>query len=191
MRRNIIFLAAPSLVFLTACVTSTVSESDIDDSSSQVQVGPASDSEGVQPPVCDTFTQTEAPSVEAINAARAAGNRDYGASEPSDILTRMAEGRNPVTGMMEERAPAISETAFLEEFADVVANADQDSTAPNGFAEFAGPGGVGSLAVEQVEGLWFATSWSIPRQCSPFDFSPGDPQLDHVLNLDLDGKTHS
>lgn len=146
-------------------------------------------------PFCSNSADTEAPPAEAVKDAHRAGFTDYGARDPAEVLTRMAEGRDAVTNEVGETPALGSEQGvFFEEFAASVAaeygelrrGGDSAQGADSDHLTFEAPEGNGHLSVQRVEGHWFPTSWSMPHPCSPLYFPPEEPRLRHLLTLAID-----
>lgn len=102
-RKHLLWIAIlPVLGLASACAGPSYapSPSSQPESHTQVPPGPSSLADVSDPSsaMCDTFTTTEAPSVEAVQVMHAAGHTGYGAHKPNEILERMARGEDPATG---------------------------------------------------------------------------------------------
>lgn len=180
-RHPLIFL--PLLVLAAACGTVSEAEPEANDRNG-VGGGAGLEVSDAAAPVCDIFTETEAPTEDTIRAAHEAGNTEYGAGSPSEILSRMGAGRDPVSNQEGDGPPPRPHVAFLQQFEDTV-SAQSTTLSVSDRLEFTSADGRGTLEVHQVADRWFPVAWSIPIDCSPFDFPPDDTLQSSTLSAEV------
>lgn len=134
-------------------------------------------------PMCSLGMDTDPPGPSDIEEAHEAGVDDYGAETPSDLIERLAEGRNPVTN----REGGVN-GPIQEHFADMlehVNDADYANTQEYESVEIRGEGD-DFVRATVVSDRWFVTSWSAPIPCSPFSIEPFDERHEQTMLLDAD-----
>lgn len=134
-------------------------------------------------PMCSMGLTTQAPAPLDIEDAHEAGIDDYGAETPSELIERLANGRDPLMN----REGAVDETV-QEHFADMLEHVNDEDYADTEEYESVEIRGEGEdfIRATVVSDLWFVISWSAPIPCSPFQIEPSDARHEQAMLLDAD-----